>query len=59
MEVTLFVRLDGEHPSSGYIISRFDLPQINKIENFVVYPGFVLQVFCLSKLFVIPSYILN
>ena len=59
MEVTLFVRLDGEHPSSGYIISRFDLPQINKIENFVVNPGFVLQVFCFSKLFVIPSYILN
>ena len=41
-EVALFVRLDGEHPSSAYIISRFDLPQMNKIENFIVKPGFVL-----------------
>ena len=57
-EVTLFVRLDGEHPTSGYIISRFDLPQINKIENFIVNPGFVLQVFCFSKLFVISSLML-
>ena len=39
-EVTLLVRLDGEHPSSGYITSRFDLPQINKIEKFIVNPGF-------------------
>ena len=42
-KVSLFVRLDGEHPSAGYIISRFDLPQINKIENFIVNPRFVFQ----------------
>ena len=54
-EVTLFVRLDGKHPSSGYIISRFDFSQINKIEDFVFNPGFVLQMFCFSRLFVISS----
>ena len=53
---TLIVRLDGKHPSSGSIIPQFDLPQINKIENFVINPGFVFQVFCFSKLFVISSY---
>ena len=40
-EVTLFARLDSKHPSSGYIIPRFALPQINKIENFIINPGFV------------------
>ena len=47
-EVTLLVRLDGEHPSSGHIISWDDLPGVNKIKNLVVNPGFVLQVFCFS-----------
>ena len=55
-EITLFVRLDGKHPSSGYVIPRIDFPQINKIENCIVNQGFVLQVFCFSKLFVISSY---
>ena len=55
-EVTLFVRLDGKHPHSGYIIPRFDLPQINKIENLIIHPGFVFLVFCFSKLFVTSSY---
>ena len=44
-EVALFVCLDGEHPSSGYMISPFDLCQINKIEDFVVNPGIVLLMF--------------
>ena len=52
-EVALFVRLDGEHPYSGYMISRFNLCQMNKIEEFVVNPGFLLLVFCFSKLLVI------
>ena len=55
-EVTLFARLGGEDTSSGCIISRFDLPQIKKIENFIVNPGIVLLVFCSSKLFVVSSY---
>ena len=58
-EVALFVRLDGEHPSSRNIISRFDLPDINKIENFIVNPGFVIQVFCFSELFVLSSWFFN
>ena len=58
-EVALFVRLDGEHPSSRNIISRFDLPEINKIENFIVNPGFVIQVFCFSELFVLASWFFN
>ena len=58
-EVPLFVRLDGEHPSSGYIIPWFDLPQINMNENFIVNQGFVLQVFGISKLFVISSHFLS
>ena len=49
-EVTFFVRLDGEYPSSGYMISRFDLTQINKIEDFVINPGCVPLVFRFSKL---------
>ena len=53
-EVGLFVRFDGEYPSSGYIISRFDFSQINKIEDFVVNPGFVRLVCCFSKLFENP-----
>ena len=58
-EVTLFVLLDGKHRSSGYTIPRFDRPQINKIENFIINPGFVFQVFRFSKLFVISSYFLS
>ena len=41
-EVPLFFCLDGEQPSSVYIISLFDLSQINKIENFVVNPRFCI-----------------
>ena len=29
-EVALFVCLDGEHPSSGHIISRFNLPHVDR-----------------------------
>ena len=58
-EVTLFVGLDGEHPSFGYIIPRFDLPQINKIKNFIVNLGVVLQAFYLNKLFVLSFYFLS
>ena len=42
-EITLFVRLDGEHPSSGHIISRLDLPHVDEIKILVVNPGSVLQ----------------
>ena len=40
-EVTLFLRLNGEHPSSGHKISRPNLHYVNKIKNLVVTPGFV------------------
>ena len=40
-EVTLFLRLDGEHPSSCHIISRLNLPHGNKITNLVLNSGFV------------------
>ena len=39
-EVTLFVRLDGEHPSSSHRISRLNLPHVNEIKNLIVNPGF-------------------
>ena len=32
-EVTLFVRLDGEHPSFGHIIFRLDFPQVDEIKK--------------------------
>ena len=57
-EVTLLVRLDGEHPSSGHIISRLELPHVDEIKNLVANPGFVLQMFRFSKLFVVSSYFL-
>ena len=41
-EVTLFVRLDGEIPSSNHVISRLNLPHIGEIKNLVVNPRFVL-----------------
>ena len=44
-EVTLFVLLDGEHPSSSYIISRLNLPRVDEIKNFDVNPRSVLQMF--------------
>ena len=34
-EVTLCVRLDGEHPLSGHIIFRLDLPHVDEIKNLV------------------------
>ena len=55
-EVTLFVRLNGKHPSSRYVIPRFDLPQNNKTEKLFINRGITFQEFCLSKLFVISSY---
>ena len=38
-EIKLFVRLDGEHPSSCDISSRLDLSQVDEIKNLVVNPG--------------------
>ena len=38
-EVALLVSLDGEHPSSGHIVLRFDVPHVNDIENLIVNPG--------------------
>ena len=32
-EVTLFVRVGGEHPSSGHIIFRLDFPQVDEIKK--------------------------
>ena len=55
-EVTLSVCLDGEHPSSGHIISWLDLPHVDEIKNLVDNPGSLLQMFRLSKLFVVSSY---
>ena len=43
-EVMLFVRLDGEHPSSSHRICRLNLPHVNEIKNLIVNPGFVLVV---------------
>ena len=58
-EVSLFVRLDGKHPSSGYVIPRFDLPQSNKIENFTINRGLTFPVFCFSKMIVLSFYFLS
>ena len=55
-EVTLFVCLDGEHPSPSHIISRLNLPHVDEIKNLVINPGFLLLVLCFSKLFVVSSY---
>ena len=55
-EVALFVRLDGEHPSSCRIISRRNLLYFDEIKNLVVNPGFVLLMFLL---FVVSSYFLS
>ena len=41
-EVTLFVCLDGEHPSPSHIISRLNLPHVDEIKNLVINPGFLL-----------------
>ena len=32
-DVALLVSLDGEHPSSGHIVLRFDLPHVNEIKK--------------------------
>ena len=37
-EVTLFVYLDGEHPSSSHRISRLNLPHANEVKNLIVNP---------------------
>ena len=58
-EVALLVSLDGEYPSSGHMVLRFDLPQINEIRNLIVNPGFPLEVFRFSKLLVVSSYFLS
>ena len=52
--VPLLVGLDGEYPSSGHIVLRCDLPQINEIKNLIVNPGFPLEVFRL-----VSSYFLS
>ena len=57
-EVALFVRLDGEHPSSGHIIFRFDLPHVNEIKNLIINQGFALNTFCFSNL-VLPELMLS
>ena len=54
-EVALLVSIDGEHPSSGHRVLRFDLPHVNEIKNLIVKPGFVLKMFRISKLFVVSS----
>ena len=58
-EVALLVGLDGDYPSSGYVVSRLDLPHINEVKNLIVSPGFVLMMFSFSKLLVITSYFLS
>ena len=52
-EVTLFVRLDGEHPSSSHLFSRLNLPHIDEIKNLVVNPGSVFKMFWFRKLFAV------
>ena len=54
-EVALFVGLGGKYPSSGHMILRFELPQINEIKNLIVNPGFPLEVLCFSELLVVSS----
>ena len=49
-EVAFLVGLDGEYPSSGHIVLRFDLPLVNEIKNLIINPGFPLEVFRFSKL---------
>ena len=58
-EFALFVSLDGEHPSSGHMVLRFDLRHVSEIKNLIVVPGFVLKMFRFSKLFVVSSYFLS
>ena len=58
-EVTLFVRLDGEHPPLGVIISRFNLPQINEIETSVSTQDLHSRCFASANCFVISSYFLS
>ena len=58
-EVALFVRLDGEHPSSCHILSRLELPHVDEIKNFVVNPRSVVRMFCFSELYSASSYFLS
>ena len=58
-EVTLFVRVDREHPSSGHIIFRLDFLQIDEVKNLVVNQRSVLPMLCFSKLFEVSSYLLS
>ena len=58
-EVSLLFGLDGDHPSSGHIVRRFDLSQVNEIKNFIVNPGIVLEMFRSSKLLVVSFYFLS
>ena len=48
-EVALHVGLEGEDPSFGYIVLRFDLPSDQR-GNLIVNPGFPLDVFRFNKL---------
>ena len=56
-DVAMPVSLDGEHPSSGHTVLRFDLPHVNEIKS--LNPGFPLELFRFSKLLVVSSYFLS
>ena len=58
-EVALLVGFNGKFPSSCHVILRIELPQINEVKNFIVNPGFPLEVFRSSKLLVVSSYFLG
>ena len=58
-EVNLFVRLDGEHPSSGHIISRLGLPHVDEIKTSLSTQDLYSRCVCFSKLFVVSSYFLS
>ena len=59
-EVTLSVRVDGEHPSSCHVRSRLHFPYVREIQNLVVNPGLKkIRVFCSSKLLAVSLYFLS
>ena len=51
----MLVNLNGEYPSSFYVVPQLDLPRVNEIKNLIVNLGFILMVFRFSKLFVVCS----
>ena len=56
-EVALFVRLDGEQPSSSHILFLFDLPHVNEIRKSNHSFGIVikLQTSCCSPFSVVTE----